>query len=197
MKSKGHNSGGKRIIVGATGASGLPILVKCLELIGEQPEYESYLIMSHSAVLTLGQESDLSAEQVEGLADHVLGPDEIGAGPASGSFATEGMLIVPCSMKTIAGIHGGYAENLILRAADVPIKEQRTLVLAARETPLSPIHLRNMYELSMMPGVRVIPPMMTFYHRPDNMEEMIYHIASKLLEPFGIEGKEYRRWTGL
>ena len=163
MKSKGHNSGGKRIIVGATGASGLPILVKCLELIGEQPEYESYLIMSHSAVLTLGQE----------------------------------MLIVPCSMKTIAGIHGGYAENLILRAADVTIKEQRTLVLAARETPLSPIHLRNMYELSMMPGVRVIPPMMTFYHRPENMEEMIYHIASKLLEPFGIEGKEYRRWTGL
>ena len=197
MRSTGANRGGKRIIVGATGASGLPILVKCLELIGEQPEYESYLIMSHSAVLTLGQETDLSAEQVEGLADHVLGPDEIGAGPASGSFAAEGMLIVPCSMKTIAGIHGGYAENLILRAADVTIKEQRTLVLAARETPLSPIHLRNMYELSMMPGVRIIPPMMTFYHRPENMEEMIYHIASRLLEPFGIEGKEYRRWTGL
>ena len=178
MRSTGANRGGKRIIVGATGASGLPILVKCLELIGEQ-------------------ETDLSAEQVEGLADHVLGPDEIGAGPASGSFAAEGMLIVPCSMKTIAGIHGGYAENLILRAADVTIKEQRTLVLAARETPLSPIHLRNMYELSMMPGVRIIPPMMTFYHRPENMEEMIYHIASRLLEPFGIEGKEYRRWTGL
>ena len=102
MRSTGANRGGKRIIVGATGASGLPILVKCLELIGEQPEYESYLIMSHSAVLTLGQETDLSAEQVEGLADHVLGPDEIGAGPASGSFAAEGMLIVPCSMKTIA-----------------------------------------------------------------------------------------------
>ena len=183
MRSTGANRGGKRIIVGATGASGLPILIKCLELIGEQPEYESYLIMSHSAVLTLGQETDLSAEQVEGLADHVLGPDEIGAGPASGSFAAEGMLIVPCSMKTIAGIHGGYAENLILRAADVTIKE--------------PILLRNMYELSMMPGVRIIPPMMTFYHRPENMEEMIYHIASRLLEPFGIEGKEYRRWTGL
>ena len=197
MKSKGHNRGGKRIIVGATGASGLPILVKCLELIGEQPEYESYLIMSHSAVLTLGQETDLSVEQVEGLADHVLGPDEIGAGPASGSFATEGMLIVPCSMKTLAGIHSGYSDSLLLRAADVTIKERRRLVLVTRECPLSPIHLRNMYELSMMPGVRVIPPMMTFYHRPENMEEMIYHIASKLLEPFGIEGKEYRRWTGL
>lgn len=188
---------GKRIIVGATGASGMPVLVKCLELIGEQPEYESYLIMSDSAVLTLGQETNLSVEQVEALADHVLQPDQIGAGPASGSFATAGMLVVPCSMKTIAGIRAGYAENLILRAADVTIKEQRTLVLAARETPLSPIHLRNLYELSLMPGVRIIPPMMTFYHRPEHMDQMIYHIASKLLEPFGIEGKEYRRWSGL
>ena len=135
MRRMGADGAVKRIIVGATGASGLPILVKCLELIGEQPEYESYLIMSDSAVLTLGQETNLSAKQVEGLADHVLGPDEIGAGPASGSFATAGMLIVPCSMKTIAGIHSGYAENLILRAADVTIKEHRTLVLAARETP--------------------------------------------------------------
>ena len=98
---------GKRIIVGATGASGMPVLVKCLELIGEQPEYESYLIMSDSAVLTLGQETNLSVEQVEALADHVLQPDQIGAGPASGSFATAGMLVVPCSMKTIAAIRAG------------------------------------------------------------------------------------------
>ena len=117
-------------------------------------------------------------------------------GPASGSFRTEGMLIVPCSMKTIAGIHSGYADNLVLRAADVTIKEQRTLVLAARETPLSAIHLRNLSELAMIPGVRIIPPMMTFYHRPENIEEMVYHIASKLVEPFGIEAKEYRSWNG-
>lgn len=107
------------------------------------------------------------------------------------------MVIVPCSMKTIAGIHSGYAENLLLRAADVTIKEQRPLVLAARETPLSPIHLRNLQELSMMPGVRIIPPMMTFYHCPESIDEMVYHLAAKLLEPFGIEAKEYRRWTGL
>ena len=107
------------------------------------------------------------------------------------------MLIVPCSMKTIAGIHSGYADNLILRAADVTIKEQRTLVLAARETPLSPIHLRNLQELAMIPGVRIIPPMMTFYHRPDGIEDMVYHIAAKLLEPFGIEAMNYRRWQGL
>ena len=105
--------------------------------------------MSSSAELTLCQETTLTPEDVKKLADYTMSPEEIGAKPASGSFKTEGMLIVPCSMKTIAGIHSGYADNLILRAADVTIKEQRTLVLAARETPLSGIHLRNLYELSM------------------------------------------------
>lgn len=187
----------KRIIVGATGASGLPILIQCLKLIKEQEEFESYLIMTKSAKLTLEHETNLRVEEVEALADYVLDQSEIGAGPASGSFKTEGMVIVPCSMKTIAGIHSGYAENLVLRAADVTIKEQRPLVLAARETPLSAIHLRNLQELAMIPGVRIIPPMLTFYHMPESIEEMTYHIAAKLLEPFGIEAKEYRRWKGL
>ena len=153
--------------------------------------------MTESARLTLESETTWKVEEVEALADHVLKPEEIGAGPASGSFRTAGMVIVPCSMKTIAGIHSGYAENLLLRAADVTIKEQRPLVLAAREAPLSPIHLRNLQELSMMPGVRIIPPMMTFYHCPESIDEMVYHLAAKLLEPFGIEAKEYRRWAGL
>ena len=131
----------KRIVVGATGASGLPLLIKCLEIIREKPDYESYLIMSSSAELTLRQETTFTVEDVKKLADYILKPEEIGAKPASGSFKTEGMLIVPCSMKTIAGIHSGYADNLILRAADVTIKEQRTLVLAARETPLSGIFM--------------------------------------------------------
>ena len=187
----------KRIIVGATGASGLPILIQCLKLIREQEEFESYLIMTKSAKLTLEHETNLKVEEVEALADYVLDQSEIGAGPASGSFKTEGMVIVPCSMKTIAGIHSGYAENLVLRAADVTIKEQRPLVLAARETPLSAIHLRNLQELAMIPGVRIIPPMLTFYHMPESIEEMTYHIAAKLLEPFGIEAREYRRWKGL
>ena len=187
----------KRIVVGATGASGLPLLIKCLEIIRENPEYESGLIMSPSAELTLKQETTWTPEEVKKLADLVFNPEEIGAKPASGSIKAEGMLIVPCSMKTIAGIHSGYADNLILRAADVTIKEQRTLVLAARETPLSGIHLRNLYELSMLPGVRIIPPMMTFYHKPETIDDMTYHIAAKLLEPFGIEAKEYRRWNGL
>ena len=187
----------KRIVVGATGASGLPILIKCLEIIRKNPDYESYLIMTPSAELTLRQETALTPEDIKKMADHSLSPEEIGAKPASGSFRTEGMLIVPCSMKTVAGIHSGYADNLLLRAADVTIKEQRTLVLAARETPLSGIHLRNLHELSMLPGVRIIPPMMTFYHKPESIDDMVYHIAAKLLEPFGIEAEEYRRWNGL
>lgn len=187
----------KRIIIGATGASGLPILIQCLKLVKEQEDFESYLIMTDSAKLTLEHETKVSVEKVEKLADHVLDSREIGSGPASGSFKTEGMLIVPCSMKTLAGIYSGYADNLVLRAADVTIKEQRPFVLAARETPLSAIHLRNLHELVMIPGVHIIPPMMTFYHMPESIEEMTYHIAAKLLEPFGIEAKEYRRWNGL
>ncbi len=187
----------KRIVIGATGASGMPILITCLELIRQDPEFESILILSEGARLTLKQELDLEPEAVEQMADYVFPQNAIGAGPASGSFQTAGMLIVPCSMKTIAGIHSGYADNLILRAADVTIKEQRPLVLAARETPLSTIHLRNLQELAMVPGVRIIPPMMTFYHRPSTIDEMVYHIAAKLVEPFGVEAKAYRRWEGI
>ena len=187
----------KGVIVAATGASGMPILIKCLELIRQAPDYESYLILSPSALLTLRQETGRTKDDMARLADHVLDPENIGAGPASGSFKTQGMLIVPCSMKTAAGICSGYTDNLILRAADVTIKEQRPLILAARETPVSPIHLRNLYELSRLPGVHIIPPMMVFYSRPETIDDMVYHIAAKLVEPLGIEVKEYHRWNGL
>ena len=187
----------KKIVVAATGASGIPILKECLQIIRQDQEYESVLIISRSAVLTLEHEMDCKKEEIERLADQVYDPEEIGAGPASGSYRTAGMLIVPCSMKTVAGICSGYADNLILRAADVTIKEQRPLVLAARETPLSPVHLRNLYELSKMPGVRIIPPMLTFYQKPECMQDMIRHIAAKLVEPFGIEAEGYRRWEGI
>ena len=146
------------IVVGASGASGMPLLIQCLKLIRAAGR-SSVLIMSDSAVLTL--------------------------------------LVVPCSMKTAAGICAGYADNLLLRAADVTIKEHRPLVLAARETPMSAIHLRNLHELAMLPTVRIIPPMLTFYHKPETIDEMVYHIAAKLVEPFGVEAKEYRRWQGL
>lgn len=142
---KTHSCGGNR-------CSGLPILKMCLQIIREDSDYESILILSDSAKITLQQETKDTVEEIEALADQVCDTKDIGAGPASGSFRTEGMLIVPCSMKTVAGIHSGYADNLILRAADVTIKEQRTLVLAARETPLSAIHLRNLSELATIPG---------------------------------------------
>lgn len=187
----------KRIIVGAAGASGFPVLEACLKIISDETDFASCLIMSDNAGLTLAHEMGKQQETYEGYADYVFSPGEIGALPASGTFQTEGMLIVPCSMKTAAGIYGGYTDNLLLRAADVTLKEHRTLVLGVRETPLSSIHLRNLYELSKLPGVWIVPLMMTFYHHPKEIGDMVYHMAAKLLEPFGIEPKEYRRWNGL
>ena len=184
------------IVVGASGASGMPLLIQCLKLI-RAARRSSVLIMSDSAVLTLRQETGSTPEDLAPLVDAVYGPGEVGAPPASGSWPAAGMLVVPCSMKTAAGICAGYADNLLLRAADVTIKEHRPLVLAARETPMSAIHLRNLHELAMLPTVRIIPPMLTFYHKPDTIDEMVYHIAAKLVEPFGVEAKEYRRWQGL
>lgn len=187
----------KRIIIGATGASGMPLLKRCLEIIKAEGNFESYLILSKSAEITIEHEMKIKIDEIKKLADYVLSQENIGAGPASGSFKNEGMLIVPCSMKTAAGIYSGYADNLILRSADVAIKEQRKLVLAVRESPLSQIHLRNLYELSKIPNVRIIPPMLTFYHMPESIDDMVNHIAAKLLEPFGIEMEGYRRWKGL
>lgn len=177
----------KRIIIGATGASGMPLLKRCLEIIKADGNFESYLILSKSAEITIEHEMKIKIDEIKKLADYVLSQENIGAGPASGSFKNEGMLIVPCSMKTAAGINSGYTDNLILRSADVAIKEQRKLVLAVRESPLSQIHLRNLYELSKIPNVRIIPPMLTFYHMPESIDDMVNHIAAKLLEPFGIE----------
>lgn len=186
----------KRIVVAACGASGMPVLKACLEILREK-EIETYLVLSESAKTTYRQEMRESEKTLEKAADYTLDIRETGAAPASGSFKTDGMLIVPCSMKTVAGIASGYAENLILRAADVTIKEKRPLVIAARETPLSRIHLKNLYELSKIPDIHIIPPMMTFYNNPENMEDMIHHIAAKLMEPFQIEVKGYQRWTGI
>lgn len=120
----------------------------------------------------------------------------IGAAPASGSFRAKGMIVVPCSMKTVAGIASGYSDSLLLRAADVMIKERRKLVLAVRECPFSPIHLRNMYDLSMM-GVVILPMMMSFYNQPKNLGDCVTHLAGKVLDQFDIEGSNFKRWEGL
>jgi 4-hydroxy-3-polyprenylbenzoate decarboxylase len=187
----------KSILVGATGASGFPVLIRVLELIQRDPAWSAGLILTEAAELTLAQETDLTVEALCGLADRVYDSGDLGAGPASGSFENAGMVIVPCSMKTLAGIHAGYAENLLLRAADVTIKEQRPLVLGVRECPLSPIHLRNMQELSMIPGVHITPLMMNFYTRPKTLDEMVTQVACRLLTPFGISPGKFRRWDGM
>lgn len=186
----------KKIIVGASGASGMPLLKRCLEIIKEDNQYEIYLVLTEGAKLTIKHELN-NLEGIIKLADYFFESNEIGAKIASGSFKVDGMLIVPCSMKTIAGICQGYTDNLLLRAADVIIKEQKKLIIAPREAPLSSIHLRNLYELSKINGIKIIPPMLVFYHKPNNIDDILNHISARLLEPFNIEMKGYRRWKGL
>lgn len=186
----------RRLVVGLSGASGAPLALACLEELRRHPEWEIHLIVSGGAAETLRWETNCSLEELKALAHTCYEMDQIGAAPASGTFPTEGMLIVPCSMKTVAGICSGYADNLMLRAADVTIKEGRPLVLVARESPLSAIHLRNLAELSRIPGITILPPMMTFYNRPATLEEMTHHMVCKMLERFGIQPEGFRRWTG-
>lgn len=189
-------NGVKRIIVGISGASGAPLALACLQELRRHPDWEVHLIMSKGAEQTLLWETDFTLEQVRGLAHICHDIENIGAAPASGTFDTQGMLIVPCSMKTVAGIVTGYADNLLLRAADVTIKEGRQLVVVARETPLSCIHLRNLMQLAQIPGVTILPPMMTFYHRPASVGEMTHHLVCKMLGCFGIEPYQFKRWAG-
>lgn len=183
----------KRLVVGVTGASGLILALDLLRQVRDRPGWETHLVMSRGAQVTMDFELPGRRQEFLDCADVVYDNGDIGAAIASGSFETAGMAVVPCSMKTVAGIHSGYAENLILRAADVTIKEGRPLVLVPREAPLSPIHLRNLYELSMM-GVTAMPPVLTFYNEPQGVEDMVAHLTSKVLERFGIRSDRYRRW---
>ena len=183
----------QRLIVGISGASGAPIAVALLKAL-KKTEIQTHLVVTHGGELTLRQECGL--EQLEGLADVVYDNREIGAGPASGGFRTMGMVVVPCSMKTVAGIHSGYSDNLLLRAADVTLKERRKLVLVARECPLSTIHLRNLFELSQM-GAVILPPMLTYYQKPETLQEMTDHIVGKILDQFHLESPQFHRWEGM
>lgn len=183
----------KRLIVGISGASGAPLAVALLKTL-KQTDVESHVIITKGGLLTLRQECAL--EGVRGLADVVYGVDDIGAALASGSFPVMGMVVVPCSMKTVAGIHSGYSDNLLLRAADVTLKEGRKLVLVAREAPFSTIHLRNLYELSSM-GATILSPVLTYYHSPQTIQDMEHHLVGKILNLFGMESSEYYRWEGM
>lgn len=184
----------KRLVIGMSGASGVPITVEILKTMQECPGWETCLVITDGARRTIELESEYTDRQIEDMADNVYDLHDIGASIASGTFRTEGMVVVPCSMKTVAGIHSGYSDNLLLRAADVTLKERRKLVLAVRETPFNTIHLRNMMELSQM-GAIILPPMLTFYNQPENIQQMVEHIAAKILDIFEIEYGKFRRWS--
>lgn len=184
-----------RIIVGISGASGAPMAVELLRQLAANDTIETHLVFSKAAKQTLEQETDVTMEELCSLADVVYDNNNIGAALASGSFKTKGMIILPCSMKTLAGVACGYSDNLLLRAADVIIKERRKLVMCVRECPFSTIHLENMHKLSMM-GVVIMPTVLSFYNRPESIDDCIKHIVGKILDQFDLEGVAFKRWEG-
>jgi 4-hydroxy-3-polyprenylbenzoate decarboxylase len=184
----------KRIVVGITGATGVIYGVRLVERLREAG-VETHLVISRWGARTLQHETRYTREHVEALAAATYKPDDMGAAISSGSFPTAGMIVAPCSAKSLAAIAHGYGDNLIHRAADVILKERRTLLLAVRETPLSDIHLENMLRLSRM-GVIILPPMPAFYHHPSTVDELIDHTVSRMLDQFGIEVPGAPRWAG-
>ena len=189
-----RRGGKKRLVVGMSGASGAPLTAELLrQLRTYREEIEVHFVMTRGAEMTLRQETDLSAEELCALADVVYNNDNIGAGPASGSFRTIGMVVVPCSMKTLAGIVSGYSDNLLLRAADVTLKEHRKLVLVPRECPLSSIHLRNLAEAGSA-GAVILPPVLSYYNRPQSLEDCTRHIVGKILDQFDLDCDGFCRW---
>ena len=183
----------KRLVVGISGASGSVLAIELLKCIKELDQWESHVVVSRGAVLTLAHEAGKTPSFIAEYADQMYGIDELGANIASGTFRTEGMVIVPCSMKTVAGVVTGFSDNLLLRAADVVLKERRKLVAVARETPLSTIHLRNMLRLAEAGGV-VMPPVISYYTHPDSLEAVTRQIVGKILNEFGVEVSGFKRW---
>ncbi|GAB2798425.1 non-oxidative hydroxyarylic acid decarboxylases subunit B [Streptomyces daliensis] len=185
-----------RLIVGITGATGAVLGVRLLEHLARDPDVETHLVLSRWARTTIELETGRSVREVAALADATHSPENQGAPISSGSFRTDGMVISPCSMKTLAGIRAGYADGLVGRAADVVLKERRPLVLVPRETPLSEIHLENMLALSRM-GVRIVPPMPAFYNRPESVDDIVDHLTTRVLDQFGLPAPAARRWEGM
>jgi len=183
----------KRLVIGISGASGAILGINILEILRDYPGWETHLVISRVAELTIADETNYTVEEVKNLADKVYDNNNVGESIASGTFKTEGMIIIPCSMKTVAGIASGYSDNLLIRAADVTLKEGRKLILVARESPLSLIHLRNM-TTCVQAGAMILPPMITYYNKPLSIENMNKHIVAKILDKFGIEIKGFKRW---
>ena len=183
-----------RLIVGMTGATGVIYGVRLLERLREAG-IETHLIISRWGARTLLHETPYTREHVESLAHASYAPNDMGALVSSGSFTTAGMIVAPCSARTLAAIANGYGDSLIHRAADVVLKERRKLLLAVREAPLSDIHLENMLKLSRM-GVVMLPPVPAFYNNPRSLADIVEHTVVRMLDQFGIEVPDATRWSG-
>ena len=184
----------RRLIIGMTGSTGAIFGVRLLEVL-KATEVESHLIISKWAQRTLEHETRYSVEQVRGLANVVHSPGDMGASISSGSFKTEGMVVIPCSVRTLGCIANGYGEHLVHRAADVVLKERRRLVLLVRETPLSEVHLENMLKLARI-GVSILPPMPAFYNHPQTVDDIVNHIVARVLDQFDLPAPFAKRWDG-
>lgn len=189
MRNEDH-----RLVVAITGASGTIYGIRLLEALRETP-VETHLVITEWARRTMAIETDHRPQDVLRLADRVYRENNLAAAIASGSFLTRGMVIAPCSMKTLSGIASGAADNLVTRAADVTLKEQRKLVLAVRESPLHAIHLENMLRAARA-GAVIAPPMPSFYARPETIQDLVDHTAGRLLDHFGIDHELVHRWGG-
>ncbi len=181
-----------RLVVAMTGATGSALGIRLLEVLGELG-VETHLILSDWARATIKLETDHSVEQVRALASHAYSARDLAAGISSGSFRTDGMVICPCSMKTLSAIRIGFSDNLITRAADVTLKERRRLVLVAREAPLSEIHLENMHYLARA-GAVIFPPTVAYYARPTSVEEVTNYVVGRVIDQLGIEHSLINRW---
>jgi len=184
-----------RLVVAITGASGVIYGKRLLEML-KQKKMETHLIVSNAAEKVIQQELGVNRKDIERLATCAYGPDDLAAPLMSGSFQTDGMIIIPCSMKTLAGITHGFADNLILRAADVTMKEKRRLVVVPRETPLSTVHIRNMLAASKL-GVSIVPAMPAFYHKPEKIGDMVDFIVGRVLDCFKIDHNLFKRYSGM
>jgi 4-hydroxy-3-polyprenylbenzoate decarboxylase len=186
----------RRIIVGMTGATGAVYGRRILEELRRVGGIETHVVISKAGALSAVSELEVGRRELEALGDVAHGEKDIGASIASGSFKTDGMIIAPCSMRTLAAIATGVTDNLVTRAADVVLKERRRLVLLARETPLTLVHLRNMVTVTEMGGV-VFPPVPAFYAKLDSLDAMIDQTVGRVLDLFGIDSPLVRRWSGL
>ncbi len=186
----------KRLVVAMTGATGAIYGVRILQVLQEREDWETHLVISAAGLLNLKHELDMKRQALYALADVTHDVNDIAACIASGAFKTEGMIIVPCSMKTLASVAHGFGDNLISRAADVVLKERRRLVIVPRETPLNLAHIRNMASVTEMGGI-IFPPLPAFYHKADSLDMLVNETVGRVIELLGVDpGDLCQPWTG-